>query len=312
MTLPRALREAEANADALINRNAGNTDGQSTPSTNDKQVEPQGTPQNATPQDDSTDWKHKFSVLQGKYNSEIGPLREKVRQLEGNAVSSEQVAQLQQQLQQLQSDNTQLKQTLAEHQQQQETSNLNPYLVDEYGDDFARAVAEQASLQTKSLRQEFENKISELTQQVQSSQNNVQQVATDNRMQTLKSVLGNRQVNFDQVNNDPDFHNWLSEVDPYSGMQRQALLETAFNQGDIERTARFYTAFVESQKSTPNNPLRDHVDPTHGNSFADTGSQTSTFDPNALVQLGRQLQLGKITQAEYDQREKQLFAAMNG
>jgi hypothetical protein len=95
-------------------------------------------------------------------------------------------------------------------------------------------------------------------------------------------------------------------------MQRQALLETAFNQGDIERTSRFYTAFVESQKSTPNNPLRDHVDPTNGNSFADSGSQTATFDPNALVQLGRQLQLGKITQAEYDQREKQLFAAMNG
>lgn len=51
------------------------------------------------------------------------------------------------------------------------------------------------------------------------------------------------------INDDPDFHAWLGEVDELTGSQRQAILTAAEEQRDADRVARFFKAFKKVQEN---------------------------------------------------------------
>lgn len=318
MSLPQAVMKAEAEANAMIEAQNGNTDKASTPDKEVTQIEfpkQSETPQNETsPPQQEDPYKHKYEVLQGKFNklaADMKALQEKDAQ-QTNPVSIEtdpRYVQLQQQLSQLQQQNSQLMQTLESRPEPEAKVELDPYLVEEYGEEFAAAVAKTAAAQTKSavekLRQEFGHKI-------ESTQNTVSQVTTTSSMNNLKKILSDQGIKFDLVNNDPEFHAYLMASDPFSGTQRQTLLENAFNSGDVERTARFFTDFVKTQNQTSSeHPLADHVDPSTNVVMQDTGSQQPNFDPDALTKLHDQFRRGLITEAEFQQKERSLFAALS-
>lgn len=311
MTLPTALQKAEAEADALILGNRNNPE-QGNPESSNAPEPKQGTPVNQDPK--SEDWEQKYKVLQGMFNSQVNSLQEKVRKLESQSDSSQAVEQLQAQIQTLQHDNSQLKQALQE-QESSKPAQLNPYLVDEYGNDFAQAVAEQAEIlvndRISKVTSEYDAKIAELTNQNQSTAQNLQQVSSDTRLQTLKGILKQQNVEWDITNDDPAFHAWLSEIDQYSGAQRQQLLEHAFNSGDMQRTARFYTDFVASQSNAPNNPLRQHVDPTTGFTPTETATQTAAFDEAELKRINRLYREGRMTTEEFERRENEIYASLS-
>ena len=319
MTLPSALQKANDEADALMAKaTTKNTADDATLDDNKQREQETGTPAENKPTPEKEpqsdiDWEHKYKVLQGKFNQQseqLKPLQEKVRQLESTAINPQQVTQLQNQITELQQRNNQLEQMAQE--QSASKPQLNPYLQEEYGEEFAQAVAQSAQAQVDAVTAKFQKQLDAVNSQFQATQQSVNQTSTENRFASLRSVLKNNGINFDQVDNDPMFHEWLSEHDEYSGQPRQALLSSAFQSGDVERTARFYQAFISTQKRKPEqNPLSQHVEAPAVPGGADTGAQPAMFDPNAFEKLHDKLRRGQISQADFEQEERRLFSALN-
>jgi len=51
------------------------------------------------------------------------------------------------------------------------------------------------------------------------------------------------------INDDPDFHAWLGEVDDLTGATRQDILSAAEEKRDADRVARFFKAFKKVQEN---------------------------------------------------------------
>ena len=320
MTLPKALADAEARADALISGNSGKTEeaGQPAadpaPEANQHGQQPQGTPQPQDPQE-KTDWKHKYDVLQGMFNTsnnELKSLKDQLRQLESRPDNSAQLQQMQQQLQALQQQNEQLKQEASA----QQPVKYNEALVAEYGEEFAKAVAEQSrstySADIKQMQSQYEAQLNELKSQLNSTQQHVTQTSQSTKIQSLTHMLSRNNSDFARVDNDPAFPQWLAqEESPFSNSTRQDLLTQAYNAGDLERTARFYVAFKESQNTAPPSPLNEFVDPlTSTTPVEKPNAQPQAFDGNELQRINRLYQEGRMTQKDFEQREAELYARL--
>jgi hypothetical protein len=64
--------------------------------------------------------------------------------------------------------------------------------------------------------------------------------------------------NWQEINNDPRFHQWLRESDPYSRVARQRLLNEAVEREDANRVIRFFQGFIsELTGAAPLGPSRD-------------------------------------------------------
>lgn len=59
---------------------------------------------------------------------------------------------------------------------------------------------------------------------------------------------------WEQINVSPEFKGWLSHVDPFSGLPRQAMLTDAFSRHDADRVVRFFKGFVTEVTGTPDTP----------------------------------------------------------
>lgn len=313
MTSMKTRREeAVARAEALMNGNA-NTE-QSDPVT--PAPEETGTlekPQVAEqpkqePDPVNVDWEHKYKVLDGMFKAEKTKLSEQIKQLQALPQADHTlVANLQAEIQQLKQTNSQLEQAKQSAPAVSQTE-LDSYLVDEYGEEFAQAVAKTASAQNAPLLEQLQRLETQLNSQSQSIQTN----EVDRNMNALKSTIKGSGFEFDVVNGDSMFHAWLAESDPYSGMQRQQLLEQAFNSGDIQRTARFYTDFMNTQTTkATQSPFNDHVDRLPNVSVGEqVNTQQPVFDRQAIVRLAEQKRRGQITNAQYVEAERKIFAQL--
>lgn len=314
MGLPTALRNADEEANELIRQQSEGK--QATPeSGNTATNQPEQPSQNRTPDpqpapDSGTNWEEqcrilnsKYSVLQGKYNSETKRLREALEAAESRTADPA----IGQRVQQLESENTTLRQQLEAAQQASAQSmdvQLDPSIQEEYGDDIARVFGQQQA------------KIAELTKQLSgfreelSNNTRVTQQTTASLLdEKLTVTLKASNIDFTQTNEDPLFIDWLKEIDPASGDTRHNLLTRAYNAGDVERTAYFFRAFKAQEGSRfQNNPLSEHVDVT-SRAPTDTGSDDNVWTRQQINQLYEDYRNKKLTRAEFEEWERKLYAA---
>ncbi len=321
MALPQALQDANERANELIRKQS---EGQSTPENGNTekpitqpQAQEQQKPQEARtpepPQQQQSDseqtWEHKYRVLQGKYNADTKKLNEQLQE----AQKRSQDPSLQHRLQALESENSQLKQQLEQQQQASQSSGevkLSQKLVDEYGEDFARAVAEQSSAGSSDLINQLTQKISTLESKLNQTEQATNETADNMRMRELNAELSKHNIDFEQVNTDPMFHDWLSAIDDASGEQRNTLMNNAFQRGDINRTAYFFKAFKAQEGSNfNNNPLSSHVDVT-SRAPSDAAGDDNVWTKAQMDKLYADRRAGKLTDAEFQKWEQQLFSAM--
>lgn len=322
MALPKALLNADEEANELIRQQR---EGQSTPEqgNTDNQGEPQPPQAQRTPeepqqqqQQQSTDseqtWEHKYRVLQGKYNADIKKLNDDLR----DAQQGTQAPSLQNRLQSLETENTQLKQQLEQQQQVSAQPSgeiqLNQKLVDEYGEDFARAVAEQASAGnsgTSAEIQRLSNLVNSLQSKLTQTEQATNETAGNMRMRELNAELSKHNIDFEQVNTDPMFHEWLSAYDDASGEQRNTLMNNAFNRGDINRTVYFFKAFKAQEGSRfANNPLANQVDVT-SRAPSDAAGDDNVWTKEQINALYEAKRNNQISDKEFAEWERKLFAA---
>lgn len=184
-----------------------------------KQPDPASQPEPAkTPE---TDWERRFKALKGRYDAEIGPLRQQIR------AASEEIAALREELAKKPVQPTQPVQL------------ITPKEQEEYGAEFLEVVGKKAQEVVHPIVQKYEAEISELKNTLTSVSGNV---AMTKREQLL-SHLDAKIPDWRAQNTDPDFLSWLHQPDVYTGQIRRDLLDNAYKSNDAVRVAAFFEGF---------------------------------------------------------------------
>ena len=309
--LPDSVRK---NAEQANNHLRGNTEGSEpapatpkidspvleTPAPQTSNPEPQPpaepAPNEPAPSDGDSPWEHKYSILQGKYNSEVPALHSEVRALKeqlANAGNSGEV-------ERLRSEINQLRQQLATQSPAPTIPDVDKFR-EEYGSEMVDGVAAMV-----------QGMIAPVQKQVETVNKTVTSTSVKASHDRMRSILKASNIDYDRVNNDPVFvDEYLQEVDPYSGLKRFDLVNDAFHSGEFERAALFFKSYVDSPAPNPGAKpdLGQHVQIP---SSAPVGNEKvpteNVWTSESIKRFYHDKQNGKISPEEVKALETELFA----
>lgn len=241
MNLPRAVIEAERKAEEALQRlQAARQPQQSQPD----QAQPAGdsqppTPEpasepvaavapapTATPPSEGDDkWEARYKTLHGKYNAEVPRLHAALKERDSklNSLTEEVEA---------------LKAAVSAAPRE---SLIKPEEVNEFGEPLVDLIR-RAARDEMSVK---DAEIAKLKREVES----VKTSTVENKEVSFFDKLAKDVPDWMAINDDPDFHAWLGEVDDLTGAQRQEILSAAEEKRDADRVARFFKAFKKVQEN---------------------------------------------------------------
>lgn len=214
------------------------------------QPEAPPTPQNPPP---AGDWEQRYRVLQGKYDHEVPELHRRVRSLETN---------LQQAIDRLNEASK------AKEQKQEEPRTVaDPKDVENFGSDLvemvnriATAVVGQAARTFDAKARELSESVAQLQQAVTGATQRVEVTAEQAFFDSLAKLV----PDWETINANQKFLDWLAEEDPVYGVPRQNALNAARQQLDARRAAAVFNAFAGPRKPpapAATDPLDKQVSP---------------------------------------------------
>lgn len=208
-TLPRQVQEKNDRIDAAIAAAKAEAEGEETPPPAPEAppaapVAPE--PVSTAPQD----FEHKYSVLQGKYDSEIAQLRAENAALKDNAAPVSPAM-------------------------QDSPAPVPPppqaYVTDEDVETFGQDTIDVTQRIAEGVAAET---MAPYIEQQRHSQE-----------QTFYAELNRQAPNWESLNNDPGFHSWLDYSEPYSnGWKRLHFLVDARNQFNAQSAASFFNGYL--------------------------------------------------------------------
>lgn len=228
-------------------------------------------------------WEHKYRRLQGKYDAEVPRLHAQVRELQGV------LAQMQQQMQ-------------APPPPAEQPKEPDKYVSDEdvanYGEDFVDIQRRITLDATRDLRKQVEELKAQLAQQG----SKVQSVSFEARL--LKAV-----PDFEQINADPAWIEWLDEVDPLIRAPRRAIAQQAYTNGDVEAVKSYVDLWRKSQAPAQPAPavsrqqeLQRQVQPSRATTSAPSSGAKKTYTMSEAEALFNRIQhltaQGRIDEAK--------------
>ena len=324
MPTPRAVKRAEKRAEEL-HAQAYNVQPDDPPADDPPTDPPQDDPPSDPPADpplanggdpapdaqpaaDEVDWQQKFSVMNGKYNSEVPRLVQRIKELEAQqtkAPASPPPAD-----------------TL-------EVGELTDAELQDWGPetvDMVRKVSGQLiSIAVSKAVAPLVAQLDKLSEQLSTVDSAVAETTSTSFMDRVRTRV-NEFSNFDKQNYDEGFTAWLATVvRGTGGLTRQQLLNSAFTNKNVDEVVDFFHDYVnekEAAKGGSGSEVvsrrgRGSVDPK---SLVEPPSRTS--DPGAPVRqrqppteqdwqkLYSDRRRGVIDEAEYAKREKQMHDDM--
>ena len=189
-----------------------------------------------------TDWKQKYSVLQGKYNAEIPRLN---TQVHGQA---NEIARLNDEVNTLKAAGN-VKPKPVDGEQKPDDTNLGDDINPEDYDDYPPEIVNLAKKNKK-----LEAKLENLSKSVGSAEENRTKTEEDQ-----KRVLGEgfykKMVDWDDVNDDPKFLDWLkNDIHPSYGVSRYPGFAKAVNAFDSDKVITIFKEFKALTPDIPNDP----------------------------------------------------------
>jgi len=190
-------------------------------------------------EDDPEFWKHKYSVLEGKYRAEVPRLHDQNRELH------EQLNRVEQLLASMSPPEVNAPAPV-------ETPRLTEDDVEAWGSDMVdfvkRAAAEMVAEQIQPLREEND--------QLKAMLGQVSSTAKETAREAMLRQLAAQVPDWEAQNVDPGFLAWLNEPDIYSGVSRRQLLTDAFEQNHTARVVALFKGYqAENQPTaTPSAP----------------------------------------------------------
>lgn len=177
------------------------------------------------------EWEHKYKSLHGRYvqsQQQMRHLQESVANLQGVIATMQQGAEKSSGPPELDPENL-----------------LTPEEMNDYGEDFLKVVGKRARQEMAPVIDGYKKEIEKLQQQLHGVSGDVQKTKTE----TLHTQLDKAAPDWRKLNQDPNFLEWLSLPDVYSGAIRHDMLKNAYTQGDVHRVANFFNGFL-SQEAT--------------------------------------------------------------
>lgn len=285
--VPASVRKQGEKADAMMKQMQGEApskenlpaDSQESPSELPANEPEQGTTPQEPPQDS---FEHKYKVLQGKYNAEIPRLQQ-------------QISELYSELSRIRAERDQANQQESQS-EPPSVESVNSDDLSEYGEEFGKlAKSFNALLEQNKMLQEKLGSIENSTQQVQQDQ-------VSNKEEQFWGKLSQQVPNWEEINQNQDFLNWLTQEDPVSGTQRQQILEHHHKAKDANRVAGVFKAWMQEsgqghgQKQPPSKAEPKNVQP----------EQTRADQPSQQTQAGRTWTKTQIKK-HYDDQIKGLW-----
>jgi uncharacterized protein YfkK (UPF0435 family) len=247
----------------------------------DSQAQPAEQPSVPTEQnrdEDAAYWRHRFQVLQGKYNSEIAALREENQQLKEQAPKPiESKAQ----------DVASAIEGLSE----QEIEDFGPDLID-----LIKKVSGQSNREVEAVKQEL-NQIKEANRQ-----------DAEARFWTDLERLAPK---FREINADPKFHAYLAEFDSQTGEQRQQTLVKAQKMFDAYSVAKLFNTFTQNTAaaSQPRSIPEEKIQPSISRSESAPNQGARSWSRGEITEFYTRAALGKYSEAERAAIEAEIFEA---
>lgn len=259
------------------------------------------------------DFVQKYKTLQGMYNAEVPRLHTTNRELQSR------VQQMEQLLATLSAQNNTAHQPAIE---------ASPQVTDrdreEYGEsiDVMRRVSREEVTPVLQKMGQIEKLLQQLQTNVVPQVQNLTHRQAMTAEQQFWSGLTEVVPNWRDVNNDPDFQSWLLDVDPFTGVARQTILEDAQKNLDVRRISKFFSTWLEStgqanaaqntQRRAPASELEKQVTPGRPRSGSTpSGGKAKVYAPTDIENFFADVRKGKYRgkEAERDRIERDIFSA---
>lgn len=260
----------------------------------------------ATTVDDTAE--QRYRTLQGMYNADTARLRTEKQEL------TSRVEQLEKLLSSLSSQPAQPAQA--------QTKLITDKDIEDYGDsiEVMRRVTKEETAYWQNKVAELENTLRDLKVSVVPRVEQVAQRQAVSAEQAFWSDLTAAMPNWRDINQNRDFHSWLLEVDPLTGVNRQSHLENAQRNLDVRRVAAFFSTWqdknghsiAQEPRDVAKSQLEKQVAPGRGRVAASSGAdQPKTYTPAEITKFFNDVRKGayKGRETERDRTERDIFAA---
>ena len=253
MSLPRAVLEAEQRADELLKQLNGA--GQQAPSQDETPVVETSLEQEqpievapaeqqletpSEPHKEEDIWEQRYKSLRGKYDAEVPRMAASNKELTSRLQSIER------ELEKVKTFKAVTKDPL-----------IKPEEIQEYGEPLVDLIRRAA-------REEVSSKDAEI-ESLKSSLERFEASSTKNAEIDFYERLRTAVPDWEELNRDKDFLQWLSEYDELSGNQRQDSLDEAVRNNDALRASRFFNKWKDmstKQAATVSRNLESQVVPS--------------------------------------------------
>ncbi len=208
------------------------------PQVPDGQEPPPPAPVVAAPNPSDDQWEQRFRTLKGKYDAEVPRLHAELKEMR-----------------------TKLDELAARPRVETPAEPAKPKSkrvtdkdAETFGADLMDAIKRQAEDIAADALAEMSAKISKLEQENEQLKQTVTGVSTTQAQTTQEmyfAKLTSAVADWQAINVDPKFLEWLGEIDEISGVSRQAHLNHAFENLDVDRTAKLFNAYKKTLPPAP-------------------------------------------------------------
>lgn len=260
MAKPRSVAKAEQEVDDILKKMSEEKQGHESPAPDAISLEnpPQDKPDVPSPSTPSTpdkitppssgksgdeDWKHKYEVLQGKYNAEVPRLNTEVRLLKSeNTTYNSQLREMQEQIKFLISQGG--SPPTEKREEGDRSAESIKSIEDQYGSDFVDKLRVLFNKEFQKNLQPYNEKISDIEARQASSV-----------WDSYYTNLSNRIPGWQDINKDPRFIEWLnSNHQQFSNKPFMDILRDSHGRADAHAVVKIFEGYLSSIKTPPATP----------------------------------------------------------
>lgn len=263
------------------------------------------------PADSEVNFEGRYKALRGKYEAEVPILHKQIKELQAQKGNEGRVQELEAKVQTLTQENNLLKSHSSNKDNSETTKqDVDAYFKEEFGEEAARAIQNMIESRVAKAPQNS-NEVNELREKVDRMEHNNDQTQAQRNTDSLIAMLKAQNIDFNDVNNDPMFIDWLKNEEGSTNQPRNHFMNSHFANGDIQRTASYFVNYKAHERSLLNKsgPLDEHVTVEGNNNVSDTGTGEDIWTEQDVNNLYDDYQHGRITEAEFNKFEQQLFRA---
>jgi len=254
--LPTAVQAQVDEADAIIKQmQEQEAAPEPTPEETQEAAPAEATPESEVtpepepaPEDKRTDWKQKFLVLQGKYNSEVPRLHSDLKE------AKQATGGLQDQLNTLQATVASMKELQKAPPEppkplvsDEEVEQFGPDLIDLIG----RVAKQELGVELDDKLKPVKASVKQVEGKVAQTETSVAQSAREQLYERLEGAV----EDWNTINRSEPFLKWLAQEDDLTGQVRGNLLRGAFERNDADRVIKFFKSFQKEHVVETTDPV---------------------------------------------------------